>query len=250
MRLSIWKSAIAIPLGCLFLGVAYAFLEPPNPNDWLGLGIFVRLGVTLAVASLLALILSIWAFKRRETKAPVTLIFSIPSVCFLLWLGGYFIEDFTRRRRAESEEELFRKTYTSIQKDPSLLRSRDWSKAAPPERRAFSNSLEFGTAPYISEDIVYVYETYSAINAFRHPACPESLLTEHFEQAWDLCESGQSYGMLAAICSNPNTPVELLERVAGSKSLASGAVRPAQKTLEKIKKQNNAEMATPRMPSD
>jgi uncharacterized membrane protein YeaQ/YmgE (transglycosylase-associated protein family) len=236
MKSPITVSAFVVPLLCLILGICYAFVTPLDSNDWIGAGFIVRVALALLVASLVSVILSVWAFNRKEKGAPRTLIFSIPGACFLLCLGIYFAENFTSRKKSKREGDVFRRTYTEIQDNPSLLRSKNWTNATAPEVRAFKNSLEFGTGPYTEEDIVYIYDTYPSfrIRAFRHPSCPERLLVKHFDEAWHLCESGQSYGMLAAICSNPNTPVELLKRVAESTTLVGGAKHPAQATLKKI----------------
>jgi len=216
MKSPITVSSFVVPLLCLILGICYAFVTPLNPNDWIGAGFIVRLALALIAASLVSVIFSVWAFNRKEKGAPRSLIFSVPSACFLLCLGFFFVENYISTKKSKREGDVFRGTYSEIQNNPSLLRSQNWMNASAPEVRAFKNSLKFGTGPYSEEDIVYIYDSYPSfrILAFRHPSCPERLLTKHFDEAWLLFKSGESYFMLEAICSNPNTPKPLLEKVA------------------------------------
>ena len=229
MKSPITVSSIVVPLLCLSVGICYAYITPLEANDWIGAGFIVRVALALLVASLVSVILSVWAFSRKEVGAAKSLILSIPSACLLLCLSFYFVEDFTSRKKSKREGDVFRATYSEIQDNPSLLRSKNWADVSAPEARAFSNSLEFGTGPYTEDDIVYIYETYSHINAFKHPACPEWLLTKHFDEAWQLFKSGESYFMLKAICSNTNTPKHLLEKVAKETHVS----HPAHNTLKK-----------------
>jgi len=236
MKSPVTASAFFVPVAILALGLGYAFLAPLHPNDWVGGGIIVRIALTLIVASLASVILSAWAFQRSEGRAPRTLFLSIPGSFFLIWLGFFFIENYTRERRVKREEQVYSVAYTELQHNPLIIRSKDWSNVSGPERRALRNALELGAADFVENDLLFIYETYPSyrLAAFKHPVFPGRLLAQHFDEAWDLCESGRSYNMLAAICSNTNTPRELLERVAVSRTLPVGAVHPAQRTLEKI----------------
>ena len=243
MKSSVSVAAFFVPLVVIVFGLAYAIGSPSHPNDWTGAGVIIKVGVALLVASLAAAILSFWAFRRGEKLASRTLLFSIPGSIFLIWTGVYFLESYGTSRKLQNEERVYNKLYADLQNDSSLLRSKNWSTASNPEKRALKYSLELGAKNFTEEDVVFVFETYEQhrLSAFMHPKFPEHLLVKHFDEAWDLCESDKGYSMLAAICSNPNTPVNLLTRVAESKTLMGGAVSPAQQTLKKIKRQNKAE---------
>lgn len=69
---------------------------------------------------------------------------------------------------------------------------------------------------------------------FLHPACNKEFIEEHFDEALKRSEK-ISYRMLASMMKNPNTPIELVERIATSKGLVMGAVEPARYALEKRK---------------
>ncbi len=79
---------------------------------------------------------------------------------------------------------------------------------------------------------LYVEAPQFRIAILSHPRCPTNLLTENFQEAYEK-SFNHSYEMLAAIVSNPNTPIELVEKVANAHDVPGGAVYPAQCELKR-----------------
>ena len=223
------------------MGIIVTFNAKLSQYDFIGAGFIIRLGITIIIAALLALTLSVCSFRARERKATSTLFFSIPSACLLLFIGGYILDARMHEKKSKADQKLYKEVCEEIRKDSSFYKTKDWERAKAPEKRAFSNSLSMGFGLYTEEQIVDIYENYKRFSVLKHPACPSYILVENFDKAWKECESGRSYHLLSLICSNPNTPVEYLERVATSKTLPVGAVYPARSTLEKIKAKSTSQ---------
>ena len=236
-----------LPALAIIYGIYTVFIFERSESDWGLLSGFVGLIVAVFAGASLSVILSALSFLRRERIARNTLYLSIPSLCLLLYVGIAFLNGYTSNKKSKNEEDVFRRTYSEIRNDRSLLKSRNWTNASAPELRAFKNSLKFGTGPYTEEDIVYIYKTYPnfRVLAFKHPSCPERLLTKHFDEAWLSFKSGESSFMLDAICSNPNTPKRLLEKVARETHESHSAHTTLKKLAEQVAAPDPSPSATP-----
>ena len=126
----------------------------------------------------------------------------------------------------------YKTLYEELRRDPEIALREKWYELHREHREAFHDSLKDPAVPY-TLDLLKRFYTEAPVTRdviFSHPACDAAFLSEHFEEA---CERAASINlqMLAAIVSNPNTPRELVERVATSRVLPWGAVEPARRNL-------------------
>lgn len=120
-----------------------------------------------------------------------------------------------------------------VRRDPEIVLRERWFAEFDERQKAFTDSL---TDPQVGYSLSFLKKLYAEAPETRDalfisPGCDAAFLTEHFQEAWDRAEH-INYGMLASIVSNPNTPVELVEKVAQSSTLPMGSVEPAQKALQ------------------
>ncbi len=140
------------------------------------------------------------------------------------------IEYASRQRLSEQTDA---RLIEKIRIDPEIVLRERWFAQSYEHRKAFANSLTDSQVCYSLSLLKKLYaEAPEARDAlFIAPGCDAAFLTEHFQEAWDRAEY-INYEMLASIVSNPNTPLDLVEKVAQSHTLPMGAVEPAQKALQ------------------
>lgn len=137
----------------------------------------------------------------------------------------------TREREAAAVKQIIAEIRTS----PSVIFQKGWHLSDDPLTvRAVTASFRDPGTCYSAEMLerLYVEAPRYRPGVLANPACPPHLLVDHFQEAYERAGSA-SYEMLAAIVSNPNTPTELVEKVATSQTIPVGAVYPARKELKR-----------------
>ena len=69
MKSRVTDCAIAIPILVGLLGLFYAFTTPIGEYDVMGAGFYFRVALSLLLASIIAIGLSVWAYQRKEPSA-------------------------------------------------------------------------------------------------------------------------------------------------------------------------------------
>ena len=135
-------------------------------------------------------------------------------------------EDFADKKATYHE------LYERLRRDPEIVLREKWYEANDLRYQAFEDSVWDSTIPYSLGLLkrLYVEAPVTRDVIFTHPACDAAFLSEHFQEAWARAGS-VNYGMLASIASNPNTPRELVERVADSSNLPGGPAEAAKEAL-------------------
>lgn len=91
MKSPFTNCALAIPTLIGAGGIFYSiFISSSGQYDVTGAGIILKAGLSLLVASLLSIWLTLEAYGRKEPKAPTALILAVPGGCYIL-LIAYFI---------------------------------------------------------------------------------------------------------------------------------------------------------------
>lgn len=187
-----------------------------------------------------------WSFvASRWRQRPIGYLIFLPLIAppLLAFIGGATAgpaAELYRQRLAQQRQEgeaaaraRYELFYGQLQTDPEIVFREKWFATQGERRRAFERSLKDKSIPYTVEQLKLLFAEHGIPYVFAHPACTTDFLSEHFEEAYKKAFHFDDL-MLAAIVSNAKTPKNLLERVAYSKSLPMGAVRPARETLEKI----------------
>ncbi len=227
-----------LPFAIAYFGVLHAVFGPHAEGDWLGMGIFLKAGIWLGIAGVLSILLSITSFVRKEPKKELSLLLAVPSLLFLSWIAVSFVEG--NQSRAESKRLMgdYADFRLELIENPSLALEIDWEKVWDVRRTVLVGTFQESSVPFTLEQLRELYSKFPSIRGhlFAHEACDSEFLSAHFEEALSLSRN-VNYTILASICSNKNTPQNLLERVANATDLPAGAVHPARQTLKEIRRE-------------
>jgi hypothetical protein len=193
-----------------------------------------------AIIALVAIVLSV----SRNWSLPLQLLVPVVAPPAIAFVGGAVslpilirageAEARRGREQFQASKAKYEALYEQLRRDPEIALREKWFELYDEHGRAFGDSLKDPTVPYTLSLLRRFYTeapvTRDAI--FAHPACDAAFLTDHYQEAYERAKE-INYGMLAAIVSNPNTPRELVERVATSETLPWGAVEPAQRNLKR-----------------
>ena len=158
------------------------------------------------------------------------------AISFPLLAHSNRIQEQAAQQRLEASAKTYAELYEILRRDPEIALRERWYAIYDEHVRVFGDSLKDPTVPYSLQLLKRFYDEAPTTRdgIFAHPACDSTFLSEHFQEAYERAVS-INYGMLASIVSNPDTPIELVEKVASSDSLPMGAVGPARTALEKRK---------------
>lgn len=144
------------------------------------------------------------------------------------------IADVASERKLAKKNRLEAKLTKEIEADPSIGLRDQWDNKSHTHSKMFTESFSNDRVKYTPALLEMIYEQVPEQRdyLFRSKACTPTFLAKHFDEAYDRCLQ-KSYGRLASIVANPNTPLPLVKKVARSKTICSGAVLPAQEALKK-----------------
>jgi hypothetical protein len=124
----------------------------------------------------------------------------------------------------------------AAQVDANVVIRERWLDKWNLRREILNEAMADGGIPFTQKQLSAIYETWRYPRVFLHPSCTPDFLTQHFGAALEKAYN-VSYEELAAIVSNPRTPIALVQEVASSSILPWGAVGPARQTLESRQKE-------------
>jgi len=128
--------------------------------------------------------------------------------------------------------------------DPNIAFREHWYLSSDTfKQQAFRNSLDDPTVNYTLEMLQSIYDEAPAMRdaIFRQRNCSREFISAHYTEAYALCNEKLNCDMLGGMMKNPNTPIELIEKIAESKKLPVAAVYPARSALEKRKQKQSPE---------
>jgi len=233
---------VAAPLGAMMTGLKsggwnWQFL-PFIAGGFFG-GIFIAIPASIGCGSL-------------KPKYPWNLLIPLALPPISVFIFSALIFPSMKRDgqvRIERSREIFEQAQQSrqallqqLKSDPEVALRERWFAGDDQHRYVMSASLRDGTVNYEFTLLKQIYEEDPSMSAiFAHPACKASFLAEHFKKAYEEYDAyfhGKvRYSPLRDIVSNPNTPRELVEKVATSQTLPVDVVYPARDNLERRKKQ-------------
>jgi hypothetical protein len=156
------------------------------------------------------------------------------------WLGSGRSEA-SWRKQAEQDRRLM----TLLESDPEIGIEQRWDQITVPvhgkaqsqpdfsRRRVFMASFSNPNVNYTLEQVEGIYRDMPELRAavLCSRAWPSEFLVSHFDEAYQKAATHESCGALASLVSNPNTPIDLVEKVAANAALPGGATLAAQQAL-------------------
>jgi hypothetical protein len=231
--LGAFLSGYAAPLGATITGLReggwnWQFL-PFIIGGWVGGSLLALITIT---ASQLARRRSPFALAAPLILPPIVA-FVCGAVSFPILVGHSAAKARKSQKKLQASQEKYAALYQQLQRDPEIALREQWYLLYDEHGRAFNDSIKDPNIPYTLDLLKRFYAEAPVTRdvIFSHPACDTAFLSEHFQEAYDRAHS-ISYGMLASLVSNPNTPRELVEKVAQSETLPLGAVGPARRALK------------------
>jgi hypothetical protein len=137
-----------------------------------------------------------------------------------------------------------------LEKDPRTGLTERWdqphdrlSYEDDQRRIIFAQSFSNPNVKYSDDLLEEIYKTCPSLHdyVFRCQGCSKEFLTKHFEEKFQQSQKPASQSELLAIMSNPNTPIELVEKVATAKDYPINISRGAKQILAK----RRSELAMP-----
>jgi len=235
-------AALIVPALIVGFGFIYAIRGPiPPSGDWGGITIFLRAGISMGIAAIVAIVFCGVSFARREPVCEVSLIAALPSVLYLGWIGLNIVEVRLSKANSVALQAHYTTFHQQLKDDPSVALSLHWEEIWDYRRGVIIDSFRDSSVPFSLDQLRNLYSNHPSIRdyLFAHEACDSDFIASHFEEARAL-SFHLSYERLASIGRNKNTPLNLLEEIASSKDIPVGAVHPAQYTLEKMRREQDA----------
>ncbi len=138
------------------------------------------------------------------------------------------------KRRAKKEADANKQFMPLLENDPSLGLNERWDLKNDMHHWIFENSFSNPQIKYTTDLLEKIYQTCPSIRnyVYRCQHCSESFLASHFdEEVEKVRENPASQAGLVAIVSNPNTPLDLVEKVVSNNGLPGGVTMPAEQAL-------------------
>ncbi len=193
-----------------------------SESDW---GLFSAFGgffVSLIVGSVVVVLLSAYAFIRRERMAQVSLLISLPCLCFALWAGFGFISHGMRQDRERTANELFQDHRDRLISVPGVLRDEEWPNDDSPRGRALRSVLWNSEGSFSEEDFLHLANQHPSWleTMFYHEDCPLVLLSEGFNSYKLRSDRLPLSASFRETLMNPNSPLKFVEEVSTWTSLS------------------------------
>lgn len=211
---------------------------------------FIALGALSGIVSgILALLLANQKLRDNPTAKTALVLVGPPAISFLVGAAAFpALHAKNERRQAdgraryETQQATMQSYLSQARHDPEIVLRERWLDAWDERRRVLNDNMATGAIPFSEEQLERLYKTWTYGEVFRHPACSAEFLARHFETVAARAEH-INHTDLAALVSNPATPLELVMRVAASQTLPVGAVYPARAALKKRDPENPAAAA-------
>jgi hypothetical protein len=140
----------------------------------------------------------------------------------------------SQREKAQFDAKENQSLMRLLEDDPTIAYRERWDLKDSHHKNVFQGSFSNPNVKYTPELIEKIYKAIPSMRAYEFTsiACSSEFLAQHFDEAYQQAIH-VNYEPLAWMVQNPNTPIELVEKVASSKTLPGGAVHPAKRSLKK-----------------
>lgn len=222
---------------CIF-GAMATGLESGGWN-WQFIPFVILGGFAGGVLALLSLIIAGARSRDNPGAGAALVLIGPPAASFLIGAIAFPVLNAKNRHyeaqgriQYEAQQANMQSYLAQARQDPEIVLRERWLDYHDQRRRVLNDNIASGVIPFSEEQLERMYKTWTYGEIFRHPACSAELLARYFEPVAARAKN-INHTDLAALVSNPNTPLELVEQVAASQTLPVGAVYPAQNALKK-----------------
>jgi hypothetical protein len=134
-----------------------------------------------------------------------------------------------------------------LENDPKTALAGRWDIKNETRRRVFVESFSNPNVKYNDDLLEEIYQTCPTIqdDVFKCRACSKEFLTRHFDEKFQQSNNWVFQHRIDNLISNPNTPIELVEKVATTKGYPPAAAGLAQRILAKRKSEQLLQAITP-----
>jgi len=137
------------------------------------------------------------------------------------------------KHKAQAQADAYKQFMPLLEKDPALGLKERWDLKKDIHRWVFIQSFSNPKIKYTDALLEKIHETCPSIQdcVFSSKSCSKEFLAKHFDEEFERAKNPAYQGGLATIASNPNTPLDLVEKVATARGYAGGVTLPAQSAL-------------------
>jgi hypothetical protein len=142
----------------------------------------------------------------------------------------------------------YKRKMSLLENNPEIAFNERWDHKASSYQRVFQDSFSNPNVKYSVETLEEIYQYISRAPGLQDyiycsRSCSKEFLARHFDEERQRSRN-ISYTGLANLVSNPNTPLDLVEKVAASGTIPVGAVYPARKILSQRKSEQLSQPKT------
>jgi hypothetical protein len=134
---------------------------------------------------------------------------------------------------------------SSLENDPGIAFKEGWNLELSPWWEVIIASFSDQKVKYNDDLLEKFHRQYPGLrdSVYCSRGASKEFLVRHFDEEYQRCQN-ISYTGLANLVSNPNTPLDLVQRVASS-NLPFGAIEPARKALAGRRSERPPESSAP-----
>ncbi len=176
-----------------------------------------------------------WGMHQPTTKEKITaaaldtatLPIQIPIVTVMV------INESTAKQKAKEDADANKHLMPLLENNPTLGIMERWDLKKDQHKRVFLESFSNPKVKYTDELLEKIHQTCPSIQdcVFHSQSCSREFLARHFDEEFERGKNPAYQGALMAIVSNPNTPLELVEKVASTQGFAGGVSISAEHAL-------------------
>jgi hypothetical protein len=120
-----------------------------------------------------------------------------------------------------------------LENDPTVALKERWDIKNNTRCLVFEKSFSNPNVKYNDDELEEIYQTCPSVReyVFRCKSCSKEFLARHFDEEFERSKNWALRAGLVNIVDNPNTPIELIEKVASAKDHSGQITTHAQKVL-------------------
>ena len=172
----------------------------------------------------------------KNPNTPLDLIEKVASANNLF--ASYPANDILYQRKSKDWMNL-------LENDSRIALKERWDIMNRARRSVFQNSFASPNVKYSSDLLEQIYQICPSIRGyvFDSTSCSKEFIANHFEEVCqNASKSASSCDELRRIVSNPNTPIDLVEKVASSQTVPLQAAFPAREILKKRRSEQTSQI--------
>ncbi len=168
----------------------------------------------------------------QRVKAATADVLTLPIQVPYFAVAG--THELIRGNQTESWGDKQKQLAAELEKSPRAALQERWDLKGGEYECAFDDSFTNPNVKYTDELLEEIYQDCPAVKdtVFRCKYCSEDFLTRHFDEEYVKSVRGGHYFGLKNIINNPNTPLELVEKVALSNDRSPIVIESAKKIVQ------------------